>query len=78
MGQNQCCFALLYEFEAWGIFELMLVVEQKTKFNYIVLKGTRRLKRASERKRSKGNHEKLIDTNFFSSLLRINVKFMLH
>lgn len=77
MGQNQCCFALLYEFVARGISELMLVVKQKTKFNYIVLKGTR-LKRTGEGKRSKGHHEKVVDTNFFSSPLTINVKFMLH
>lgn len=78
MGQNQCCFALLYEFEARGIFELMLVVKQKKKLNDIVLKGTRRLKRAGKGKMNKGHHKKLVDTNFFSSPLSINVKFMLH
>lgn len=78
MRQNQCYFALLYEFEAWDIFELMLVVEQKKKFNDIVLKGTRRLTRAGKGTRNKGHHEKLVDTNFFSSPLTINVKFMLH
>lgn len=44
MRQNQHCFALLYEFEAHVICELMVAVEQKTKSNYVPLQGTRRYK----------------------------------
>lgn len=56
----------------------MLVVEQKTKSDYVALKGIRRLIREGEGQRSKGNHEKLADTNLFSSPLIINGKFMMH
>lgn len=77
-GVNQHRFALLYESEARGIFELMLMAAHKMKSNYVVLKGRRRLKRAGEGKRSKEHHEKLVGSDFFWSPLKNNVKIMLH